>query len=303
MKCTPLSSLCYGLLFRSGLILLVLAISPVSLAAGQGNGHIRLFNYHLDEFAEITYRKDGKPLPAELAKIHRLFRSRDNEEIRKINIRLIDLLDHLQEHFNADTIEIISGYRRKEFNEELRRNGHAVSPVSFHVQGFAADIHIDEIREETLRDYVRSLQVGGVGYYGPFDFVHVDLGEARHWGSTRPFPRKLIGVLEESTSGQLTSDRNEYLPGNTMHFAWTVPAGFDWHTLIDVQLEHFFRGAWHKVAAAPSSVRQKQFVMKTSETLFITSDQTPRYGKYRWTFRIPGHAALLSSNEFYLKKE
>lgn len=284
------------------LVLLYILFGYESLAAPQGDGKIRLFNYHLDEFREITFRQDGKLLDLSLKEINRLFRSRENSETIPINLSLIDLLDHLQDHFEADTIEIISGYRQKEFNEKLRREGHQVSPISLHVKGKAADIHIDEIREETLRDYIMSLKVGGVGYYGPLDTVHVDLGEVRFWGDPGPFPRKLVGVLKKEAPIQLTSDKNDYLAGDTPHFHWTYPEDFDPNSIQDLQLEHFYRGQWTKIGPAPKKVRQSKYVLVFSNSIFTKSDKKPRYGKYRWTFHLKGSPELHSSNEFYLKK-
>lgn len=285
---------------KTGLFIFLIALLPaLSLAGPQGDGKIRLFNYHLNEFAEVTFRRDSKLIESAREPLNHLFRSRDNSENFPIHIPLIDLLDHLQDHFAVDAIEIISGYRRKAFNEQLREEGHAVGKVSFHTKGMAADIHIDEIREETLRDYALSLKAGGVGYYGPFDFVHVDFGPVRQWGKTTPFPRKLIGVLAKNAAIQLTSDKNDYLVGDTLHFQWT---GFDAKTIQQLRLEHFFRGQWHVINKAPQQVYRRQFKLNASSALFQKSAQKRRYGKYRWTFRTKDMLKLQSSNEFYLKR-
>src|SRR5262245_751333 len=170
--------------------------ATASPAYPRGDGQVRIFNYHLNEFAEVRFRQGDTLLPAGLAQVNALLRSRDNSEQAPIDPRLLDLIDHLQDHFQADTIEVISGYRRKEFNDSLLKTGHTVSPVSLHTKGQAIDIHIDEVREETLRDYALGLGLGGVGYYGPLDFVHLDVGPVRRWGEGSAAPRKLVGVLQ-----------------------------------------------------------------------------------------------------------
>ena len=111
-----------------------------------GDGTLNLFNYHLNEFSQVTFRDKKNYRPDGINKANHLLRSRDNGQPVNIEPRLLDLLDHLQDYFGADTIEIISGYRSPELNEALLKNGHKVSPQSLHMQGKAVDIHIDEIR-------------------------------------------------------------------------------------------------------------------------------------------------------------
>lgn len=261
---------------------------------------MRIFNYHLNEFLEARFRDGDNTLPKALDAVNVLLRSRDNSEQAAIDPRLLDLIDHLQDHFQADTIEIISGYRRKEFNENLLKNGHKVSPVSLHTHGQALDIHIDEIREETLRDYLLGLGLGGVGYYGPLDFVHIDVGPVRRWGEPNT-GRKLVGVLQAEAPVQLTSDKNDYLPGETLLFTWTLPDHFKAEQAQGLQLELFRRGKW---LACPTHPEGGQPFRLPSSNLKCEADKdTPSFGKFRWTFRWPGNSDLLSSNEFYLKKQ
>lgn len=229
-----------------------------------------------------------------------LLRSRDNSEQAPIDPRLLDLIDHLQDHFQADAVEIISGYRRKEFNENLLKNGHSVSPVSLHTKGQALDIHIDEIREETLRDYLLGLRLGGVGYYGPLDFVHIDVGPVRRWGEGVAAPRKLVGVLKPEAPVQLTSDKNDYLPGETLLFTWSGDAA-QIDRVTGLRLEHFHRGRW---LACPSSAgTSKTFRLPTTNLRCAAEDRAAALGKFRWIFQLPDLPEPLSSNEFYLKKE
>ncbi len=263
----------------------------------QGDGLIRLYNYHLDEFAEISFRKNGKIIQAGFDQIHHLLRSRDNEEIIPIDIRLLDLIDSIQDHFKIDTVEIISGYRRKELNSELLKTGHSVSPVSLHTQGKAIDIHIDEIREETVRDYALKLRVGGVGYYGPLDFVHLDVGPVRQWSEGLNSPRKLVGVTDPKNPIQLTSNKNDFLAGEIAQLEWKVlPSSIQRMTL-----EHFLRGQWR--SSGTYKVAEKNWKISTNDQLFRDENGNPRFGKYRWIFKIPKGEKVLSSNEFYLKKE
>jgi len=282
-----------GLLFLS----LFLSFSSSSFAQNslQGDGKIKLFNYHLNEFLEVQFKgPDGYQAQA-LEKINQLLRSRDNSEVKNINPQLLDLIDFIQDHFKADTVEVISGYRRQEFNDSLLKKGHSVSPSSLHIQGKALDIHLDEIREETLRDYVQSLKSGGVGYYGPLDFVHVDLGPARRWGENN-FSRKLVGVLESQAAIQLTSTQNDYLPGENPKLDWKMPSSETLQSLKELKLEHFWQGKW----VTCNSLPVQNPVMINPEKISCPNI-SQKFGKYRILFEKEGKT--LSSNEFYLKKE
>lgn len=263
-----------------------------------GDGKLHLYNYHLDEFLEITFRKNGILDEKAVEQVNQLLRSRDNSEVIKINPQLLDWMDFIQDHYGADTLEIISGYRRKEFNDELLKEGHTVSPVSLHTQGNAIDIHIDEIREESLRDFLLSLQLGGVGYYAQLDFVHMDAGPVRRWGENSN-KRKLVGVLDPQNSTQLTSDKNDYLPKEIPQWKWSETADFS--KIKDMHLEHFWRGKWEN--CSPPLKIQKSFSFPMDQIHCEKSGPEKKFGKYRVIFTMDGNEKELSSNEFYLKKE
>lgn len=265
----------------------------------QGDGKLRLYNYHLNEFLEIQFKKSGRLDTAALDKVNQFLRSRDNAETIFIDAQLLDWMDHLQDHFGADTIEIISGYRRKEFNDSLLKSGHTVSPVSLHTQGKAIDIHIDEIREESLRDYLLSLQLGGVGYYAQLDFVHMDAGPVRRWGEG-PSARKLVGVLNPKSDIQLTSDQNDYLPHETPRWRWDFLNGSKQSQVQNLKLQHFWRGQWEDCNPVLKAGNPFQFPVDQLECKI--SGQEKKFGKYRVSFSLEGSDALQTSNEFYLKK-
>ncbi|HCU23631.1 MAG TPA: hypothetical protein DF383_01340 [Deltaproteobacteria bacterium] len=318
-------------LLISCLALLLQGLSlPQAMAAPfpHGDGTLRLFNYHLNEFAEVQFRKGENYDPKALERINTLLRSRDQGGQITIATPLLDLIDHLQDHFGADTVEIISGYRSKEFNAALLKEGHSVSPISLHTQGQALDIHLDEIREETLRDYLLRLGLGGVGYYGPLDFVHVDTGPPRRWGEGADNPKKRIGVLQPQAPIQLSSDKNEYLPGESLLFRWEMPDPAA-ASIEQVRLELFRRGQWLPCPQLSLPVKAELPQLPASDLRcdcrFPPQGPLPTdgrigppastrdcegpgttaslYGKFRWTFRVKGENVLYSSNEFYLKKQ
>jgi uncharacterized protein YcbK (DUF882 family) len=280
--------------------LLILALPLQAQEFPHGDGKLRLYNYHLDEWAEIQFRDHGKLIPEGVDQINHLLRSRDNATIINMDPKLLDLVDFLQDHFGADTVEVISGFRSKELNQGLLNTGHNVSPVSFHTQGKAMDIHLDEIREETLRDFALSLRLGGVGYYGPLDFVHVDTGPVRHWEEPLG-ARKLVGVLDPKSPFQLTSNKNDYLPGDQPHLVWSLQGNAAMNQVEGLQVERFWRGKW--IPCHAYLYHEKDFTLNPSSIQCKNPDPLPPYGKYRLTFHLIASENLLSSNEFYLKKE
>ena len=76
---------------------------------------------------------------------------------------------------------ILSGYRSPETNQWLRKIGHGVAEHSMHIQGKAIDLRTEDLTTRTIQQVALSLQLGGVGYYGSSDFVHLDTGEIRSW--------------------------------------------------------------------------------------------------------------------------
>ncbi len=265
----------------------------------RGDGKIQLYNYHLNEWKEIGFRKNEKLIPEGIEKINHLLRSRDESGAHAIDISLIDLLDFIQDHFQVDTVEIISGYRSKIFNEDLFKRGHRVSPASLHIQGMAMDIHLDEIREETLKNFLITLKAGGVGFYPDLDFVHIDKGPFRYWAESQK-PRKLIGVLNPEALAQLTSNQNEYLPNTFPRFSWSFKEGASLKQIQNLQLQRFWRGEW--IACNAKIPFEKQFILHPA-SIQCPKEITRIDGKYRLTFKMEESDELLSSNEFYLKRE
>ena len=103
-------------------------------------------------------------------------------EARQIDRRLLDLLWRLRTALDTtEPYEVISGYRSPKTNAMLRREGRGVSRVSLHMQAMAIDVRVPGCSLTALRDAALALRLGGVGYYGSSDFVHVDVGRVRFW--------------------------------------------------------------------------------------------------------------------------
>jgi hypothetical protein len=99
----------------------------------------------------------------------------------QMDTRLVGVLTSVANRFAAKRIEIVSGYRSPKYNLMLRKKGHQVARHSQHMEGNAVDFRIRGVPTKNILHYVRSLRVGGVGYYPRSQFVHSDTGPIRYW--------------------------------------------------------------------------------------------------------------------------
>ena len=95
--------------------------------------------------------------------------------------RLAGVLAAAAMRFHAPRVEIVSGFRSPKYNLMLRKKGHQVARESQHMQGTAVDFRIRGVEIAPLREFVRSLRLGGVGYYPHTHFIHADPGKVRYW--------------------------------------------------------------------------------------------------------------------------
>ncbi len=148
----------------------------------QGDGELALHNLKTGETQALRYRQaDGAYDYAALQTLNQVLRCCWKNEVTMMDLELIELLDDIQDHFGAEELQVISGYRSPEYNEHLASLGRKVAKGSLHTKGLASDIRIAGVKTARLRDYAKSLQVGGVGYYPQDGFVHVDVGRVRYW--------------------------------------------------------------------------------------------------------------------------
>jgi len=98
-----------------------------------------------------------------------------------MDIRLIDVLKRVAGKFSARRIAVVSGYRSPKYNLMLRKKGHQVARHSQHMEGHAVDFRIRGVETRQVLHYVKSLRMGGVGFYPHSQFVHSDTGPVRYW--------------------------------------------------------------------------------------------------------------------------
>lgn len=284
-----------------------ICFSSVSLAAPpniRGDGKLAVFNYHTEKYEDVTFREGSKYDAQALAKLEEVFAGRDGVK-GKIDRRLFDLIDNIQDHFCAETVELISGYRSPALNKTIRTNGGGAIEKSLHMQGVASDIHLDEANEQNVFEYTKSLQAGGVGLYENNLFVHVDLGPKRYWSDRKLSERTLIGT-ENNPNNEwiLTTDKNEYTGGDRV----SIQIKNNAYKKLKMNtkrayFELFRKGKWavHEKIALDGKLK-KLSPSETGEVVWqIPSDALP--GKYRLVFFPSGKSVPAYSNEFYLRDQ
>lgn len=145
---------------------------------------VALHHLHTGEKVKLTYWEKGEYLSESLAEVNRILRDfRTNEEY-PIDPVLLDMLHTLRlRSGRKGAFEIISGYRSPKTNNMLRSQSSGVAKRSLHMQGRALDIRLPGVALQDLHRAATELKVGGVGLYSKSDFIHIDTGRVRYWGS------------------------------------------------------------------------------------------------------------------------
>ena len=144
--------------------------------------HLALYNTHTGESTDVCYYDQGGYCPEALERINYIMRDHRSNEIKPIDLKLIDHLYALKLNTGTQSpFHVISGYRSPATNASLRRGRSGVARKSYHMHGQAIDIRLPGYDTRRLRSACISLNLGGVGYYQKSNFVHIDTGPIRSW--------------------------------------------------------------------------------------------------------------------------
>jgi len=92
----------------------------------------------------------------------------------KMNYTFLEKLDQARGLAENTPFKITSGYRTKEYNEDLIKRGYKASRNSSHLKGLAADISVKDSKSRFI--VFNSLLLAGFTRIGIADtFIHVDL--------------------------------------------------------------------------------------------------------------------------------
>ncbi len=137
-------------------------------------GVVEFARIDVGERARIRlFDRRGRVRTSAVRRLKRLLRHRRSGATRTPPTRLLRLLTRVSDHFGGRTIYIVSGHRPA--------GGHTRTS-SRHVGGHAVDFRIQGVPNTTLRDFCRSLDQVGVGFYPNSSFVHLDVRDrSAYW--------------------------------------------------------------------------------------------------------------------------
>jgi uncharacterized protein YcbK (DUF882 family) len=142
-----------------------------------------LFNTHTGEMMKETYWENGMYVPSSLEKLNFLLRDHRQDEVKEMDLSMINLMHQLQQLMDyKKPFDIISGYRSPRTNEKLRGMGRQVAKNSYHTRGMAIDISFSGLSLARAHKAALFLNKGGVGYYASSGFIHMDVrGKPVRW--------------------------------------------------------------------------------------------------------------------------
>lgn len=131
------------------------------LAKPTRRGWIHVMGHHGDWRGQLLNRR-GKLQPKAAAALSRLLAWPRKDF--SMNQRLLTLLAEVSDAFGGRTLRVVSGYRTTSFSSESK-----------HPLGRACDFHVLGVPNTALRDFVRTFDHVGVGYYPNSTFIHLDV--------------------------------------------------------------------------------------------------------------------------------
>lgn len=167
----------------------IAAAPTFSNAAGllRGAGDIRrikMTSPRTGEKLDTIYWIEGSYIKDAVKEINLFMRDWRTNDVHNIDIRTIDIM--AAAHNLLDVNEpylLLSGYRSPKTNAMLRSRSRGVAKNSRHMKGQAADLRLGSRSVNQMFRAASACRGGGVGRYSGSNFVHMDCGPVRTWGS------------------------------------------------------------------------------------------------------------------------
>lgn len=174
-----------GLASMTALAAASAAASAPALLKGAGDFRsLHVVNGKTGEWLKTVYWIEGDYIPDALQLVDHIMRDWREGLVHEISPRTIDILSAVHRLLDcAEPLHLLSGYRSPKTNALLRRRTRGVALNSYHIKGMAADIQLKTRSVEQISRAGLSLRAGGVGRYSRSEFVHLDSGPIRDWGS------------------------------------------------------------------------------------------------------------------------
>lgn len=159
-------------------------LAAPALARGMGNYRaLKLSNWRTEEKISSVYWADGEYIPEALNAFNYILRDWRQDAVATMDVQVIEILARTQTLLDCpEPFEIVSGYRTRTTNAQLRRRSRGVAKNSYHTRAMAVDVAMKTRSVRQISRAGRALGKGGVGVYSRSDFVHLDSGPVRGWG-------------------------------------------------------------------------------------------------------------------------
>lgn len=141
-------------------------------------------NLHTGETLTVTYSTAGRYDAAALRRVDHFMRDHRDHSEHRIDPAVLDFLHDLVGRLKVTKpIGIVCGYRSPKTNALLRAKSSGVAKRSLHMEGRAIDIRVPGRTVKAVSKHAIAMRRGGVGRYTRSNFVHIDSGRVRTWGS------------------------------------------------------------------------------------------------------------------------
>lgn len=143
-----------------------------------------MYSGRTGESLNTIYWIEGKYIREALKEINHFMRDWRVDQTITIDTRTIDIM--AAAHGLMDVSEpymMLSGYRSAQTNAMLRSRSRGVAKNSLHIKGKAADLRLKSRSVNQMFRAANACAAGGVGKYSRSNFVHMDCGQVRTWGS------------------------------------------------------------------------------------------------------------------------
>jgi uncharacterized protein YcbK (DUF882 family) len=158
-------------------------LPPRPAAANErGPRTLSFFHLHTHESITVTYKRDGRYVPSELARLNHFLRDDRTGNAISVDPQLFDILWLVRRRLGSTApYQVVSAYRSPSTNAWLVSYTSGVASDSRHMHGQAIDVMLPGRTPAQLRAAGLELGMGGVGYYPRTGFVHLDTGPVRRW--------------------------------------------------------------------------------------------------------------------------
>lgn len=145
---------------------------------------IKMYSGRTGEKIDMIYWIEGEYIKDAVKEVNYFMRDWRTDGVKNMDLRTIDVMAAAHNLLESnEPYLLLSGYRSPKTNNMLRSRSSGVAKNSLHMKGQAADLRLNSRSVRQMSRAAQSCRGGGVGSYTGSNFVHMDCGPVRSWGS------------------------------------------------------------------------------------------------------------------------